>query len=330
MRAPQLLLSAASPRLLPRFPLPLPFPLPCAGLTTTSAAPWPRLPPGIVRPVLSAPHAVLSGVSPAVRDACDPLLLSAAADLLATVRQHSALGLAAPQIGLPLRLFAMRRPLSRTPAEARARLLAGSSSSSRGEARRRRRAGEGGAGGARGGGGADDAASGGGGGTDSSAAGGRAAPSRFLVCIDPAITSRGQATAIGVEACLSLPDAMALVRRHCDITVAYTDAVTGERVEEALGGLPAVVFQHELDHLDGILLPDRQLTRASLAMAAIARGAEQRQVGPGGREGGAAARRQLGGAGAQAAGEGHDDDAWARAHESFSLGLVQFYGEEGG
>ena len=37
-------------------------------------------------------------------------------------------------------------------------------------------------------------------------------------------------------------------------------ALYGERVEETLSGLPAIVFQHEFDHLNGVMHVDREMT----------------------------------------------------------------------
>lgn len=54
------------------------------------------------------------------------------------------------------------------------------------------------------------------------------------------------------ERCLSFPDMVVEVTRPSEITV--TDAT--EKIV-TLTGMPAIVFQHELDHLDGILFFDR-------------------------------------------------------------------------
>ncbi|MGP3957438.1 peptide deformylase [Nonomuraea sp. 3N208] len=63
-------------------------------------------PRGTPREVLSAPHPILSAVAEPV-DPTDPDVVAAAADLLATLRHvPSTTGLAAPQIGLRLRLIA--------------------------------------------------------------------------------------------------------------------------------------------------------------------------------------------------------------------------------
>jgi peptide deformylase len=75
------------------------------------------------------------------------------------------------------------------------------------------------------------------------------------VILNPCITqAEGELT--HEEGCLSVADFSAEVRRHARVTVKGLDregkpiAVTGE-------GLLAVVLQHEVDHLDGILFIDR-------------------------------------------------------------------------
>lgn len=58
------------------------------------------------------------------------------------------------------------------------------------------------------------------------------------------------------EGCLSIPGIRAEVDRPFKIWVKY-QTVEGKVVEEKLEGLLARVFQHEYDHLDGILFIDR-------------------------------------------------------------------------
>jgi len=58
------------------------------------------------------------------------------------------------------------------------------------------------------------------------------------------------------EGCLSLPGVRADVRRSARVTVAaYT--ILGKRVEQQVEGLLARAWEHELDHLNGILFIDR-------------------------------------------------------------------------
>lgn len=57
------------------------------------------------------------------------------------------------------------------------------------------------------------------------------------------------------EGCLSLPEYFDTVERPARIRVAYLDR-DNTRVEEEIDGLYAVCFQHELDHLEGVLFID--------------------------------------------------------------------------
>lgn len=58
------------------------------------------------------------------------------------------------------------------------------------------------------------------------------------------------------EGCLSIPNLRGAVPRHMHIRVTYLDRDGAER-SEVKRGLTAGTFQHEVDHLDGILLLDR-------------------------------------------------------------------------
>jgi peptide deformylase len=74
------------------------------------------------------------------------------------------------------------------------------------------------------------------------------------VVINPCITAT-EGEVIREEGCLSVADFSAEVRRHAWVTVKGLDR-EGKPVELAGDGLLAVVLQHELDHLDGILFID--------------------------------------------------------------------------
>jgi peptide deformylase len=80
-------------------------------------------------------------------------------------------------------------------------------------------------------------------------------PRQLQAVLNPCITSAA-GEVVREEGCLSVPDFAAEVRRHARVTVKGLDregrplTITGE-------GLLAVVLQHEVDHLDGILFIDR-------------------------------------------------------------------------
>ncbi|MCD6430984.1 MAG: peptide deformylase [Deltaproteobacteria bacterium] len=76
-----------------------------------------------------------------------------------------------------------------------------------------------------------------------------------LILINPEITAHEGQTGI-TEGCLSVPDYTAEVPRYQKIIVkAYT--LDEKEVELTLEDFPAIVLQHELDHLQGILFIDR-------------------------------------------------------------------------
>jgi peptide deformylase len=58
------------------------------------------------------------------------------------------------------------------------------------------------------------------------------------------------------EGCLSVPNLRGEVPRHVNIRLRYLDR-EGEEHDEVRRGLTAGTFQHELDHLDGVLFVDR-------------------------------------------------------------------------
>jgi peptide deformylase len=74
--------------------------------------------------------------------------------------------------------------------------------------------------------------------------------------INPQIIDRSTEVVLGWEGCLSVPDVRGQVPRHQKIEVTYLTR-HGELVQQELTGFIARIFQHELDHLDGILFPDR-------------------------------------------------------------------------
>ena len=74
--------------------------------------------------------------------------------------------------------------------------------------------------------------------------------------INPQIVDRSGDLVSGWEGCLSVPGIRGLVLRDRAIEVKYLNRY-GESVHQELTDFVARIFQHELDHLDGILFPDR-------------------------------------------------------------------------
>ena len=61
----------------------------------------------------------------------------------------------------------------------------------------------------------------------------------------------------GTEGCLSVPGRRGKVLRWRDIDISYTSPETGQEVTENIQGFTAIIFQHETDHLQGILYTDK-------------------------------------------------------------------------
>ncbi|MCS7265525.1 MAG: peptide deformylase [Armatimonadetes bacterium] len=74
--------------------------------------------------------------------------------------------------------------------------------------------------------------------------------------INPVIDWKGKEMVKGMEGCLSIPGIQAEVNRHLKIRVKGLDRNGKPIVLEPEGWL-ARIFQHEIDHLDGILIIDR-------------------------------------------------------------------------
>ena len=61
----------------------------------------------------------------------------------------------------------------------------------------------------------------------------------------------------GPEGCLSVPPMRGLVPRYTSVIVSYVHPETLEPKRDTVTGYTAVIFQHECDHLDGILYIDK-------------------------------------------------------------------------
>lgn len=82
------------------------------------------------------------------------------------------------------------------------------------------------------------------------------AETRIYQLINPEIVWASEELEEGREACLSIPKLFGDVPRHVRIRVTALDRF-GEPLELELAEFDARVFQHEIDHLDGRLFPDR-------------------------------------------------------------------------
>lgn len=151
----------------------------------------------MIRQVLTYPHPVLKQRAAAVGE-IDAAARSAAVDLVDTMRAHPrCVGLAAPQIGIGLRIIAV--DVGSHPSASAAHGL--------------------------------------------------------LVLMDPVVVQTS-GSEVGREGCQSLPDITARIRRAKRILF-EARLVDGTPFRSMTAGYEARALQHEIDHLDGILILDR-------------------------------------------------------------------------
>jgi peptide deformylase len=105
---------------------------------------------------------------------------------------------------------------------------------------------------------------------------GKNEPPDLIVAIDPVIV-HAEGEAYEEEGCLSVPDYAANVKRHARVVVKALDLEGVERtwkVEDLL----AIAFQHEIDHLEGILFVDHLSTlKRELFQRKARKAAEERR-----------------------------------------------------
>lgn len=77
----------------------------------------------------------------------------------------------------------------------------------------------------------------------------------FEIYYNPKIEEYGDSINSGIEGCLSVPGFSAKVDRSHNIQLSYLDS-TGEKKNEEISGFAAVIFQHEIDHLNGVIYFD--------------------------------------------------------------------------
>jgi peptide deformylase len=86
--------------------------------------------------------------------------------------------------------------------------------------------------------------------------------------VNPELVRAADTTATGEEGCLSIRDVWVPVERSTAVTLRGAD-LRGRPLVLSAEGADATILQHELDHLDGILILDR--TDAAHRRAALAR-----------------------------------------------------------
>ena len=91
--------------------------------------------------------------------------------------------------------------------------------------------------------------------------------------VNPVITPLDDSTAHTWEGCLSIPEIRGLVERPAHVRIEALDRHGNPKAFE-LSGFPAVVVQHEADHLDGVLWVDRAVPESMAFLS------EYRKYGP--------------------------------------------------
>lgn len=74
--------------------------------------------------------------------------------------------------------------------------------------------------------------------------------------VNPKIIATSNKMVDSEEGCLSIPGVYGIVKRHKSIKLKAKDR-HGNPIREKIGGFPAIIFQHEIDHLNGVLFIDR-------------------------------------------------------------------------
>ena len=86
----------------------------------------------------------------------------------------------------------------------------------------------------------------------------------LTVLVNPDYAPQGEETDEAWEACLSIPGLAGRVPRYSRIRY-WGEDLAGKRIEREAAGFHARLVQHEIDHLDGILYPQRMTDLSRLA-----------------------------------------------------------------
>jgi peptide deformylase len=82
------------------------------------------------------------------------------------------------------------------------------------------------------------------------------APKKVWAIINPEIVHTSEEKLLGVEGCLSIPGLVGEVERHAEVHVKALNR-HGKPVRIKAKGWLARIFQHEIDHLNGVLFTER-------------------------------------------------------------------------
>jgi peptide deformylase len=149
-----------------------------------------------LREIITVPHPTLRKKARKVTD-FGPKLQTLIDDMFETMREAPGVGLAAPQVDIPIRLLVVEFGDEEDPE----------------------------------------------------------APNKLYSLINPEIVRYSQETVVGTEGCLSIPNLVGDVERYQGITVQFQDR-HGKSTKIKTEGWLARIFQHEIDHLNGVLFTD--------------------------------------------------------------------------
>jgi peptide deformylase len=81
-------------------------------------------------------------------------------------------------------------------------------------------------------------------------------PPKLYLVVNPEVTRFSTETEVGTEGCLSIPGIVGDVERSLAVTIKGMNR-RGQPIRIKASGWLARIFQHEIDHLDGVLFTDR-------------------------------------------------------------------------
>ena len=91
-------------------------------------------------------------------------------------------------------------------------------------------------------------------------------PKKVWAMLNPEIVKASEEKVMGVEGCLSIPNLVGEVERHLEIQVKGLNR-HGKPMKVKAKGWLARIFQHEIDHLNGVLFIDKMSTAKRVAIA---------------------------------------------------------------
>ena len=82
---------------------------------------------------------------------------------------------------------------------------------------------------------------------------------KWVRFINPVICYKSDDTIITEESCLSIPNKSIKVERSKEITISFIFEGSGNSKPSNYIGMDAIVIQHEIDHLNGIIITDKEI-----------------------------------------------------------------------